>query len=167
VIEHDVMPMLLGQDGSDVEAVYDWLEWHTHYAGRGGIASFASSAIAIALWDIRGKRTGAPLSVMAGGAAQLCKAYRGGIDLKYLLERLLASVEGYLEAGFSGVKIKVDKDRLEEGTERVSAVRELIGPDIAFMVDANYALSVERAIAAAKAFKPYNIVWFEEPTIPG
>ena len=34
------------------------------------------------------------------------------------------------------------------------------------MVDANDGMSVERAIAAAKAFKPNNILWFEEPTIP-
>ena len=34
------------------------------------------------------------------------------------------------------------------------------------MVDANYALDVERAIAAANAFKPYNLVWFEEAIMP-
>ena len=34
------------------------------------------------------------------------------------------------------------------------------------MVDANYALSVEQSIAAAKAFQPFDLVWFEEPTIP-
>ena len=45
-------------------------------------------------------------------------------------------------------------------------MREAIEPDIAFMVDANYALDVERAIAAANAFLPYNLVWFEEPIIP-
>jgi L-alanine-DL-glutamate epimerase-like enolase superfamily enzyme len=34
------------------------------------------------------------------------------------------------------------------------------------MVDANYSMSVEQAIEAANAFKPYDILWFEEPTIP-
>ncbi len=45
-------------------------------------------------------------------------------------------------------------------------MRKLLGPDLTFMVDANYALSVEDAIAASLAFKPHNILWFEEPTIP-
>jgi L-alanine-DL-glutamate epimerase-like enolase superfamily enzyme len=45
-------------------------------------------------------------------------------------------------------------------------VRELIGPDIAFAVDANYSMSVDQAIDAARAFKPFNLLWFEEPTIP-
>ncbi len=45
-------------------------------------------------------------------------------------------------------------------------MREVIGPDVAFMVDANYAMTVDQAVAAAEAFKPYDILWFEEPTIP-
>ncbi|MGI9492892.1 MAG: mandelate racemase/muconate lactonizing enzyme family protein, partial [Geminicoccaceae bacterium] len=93
-------------------------------------------------------------------------AYRGGIDLNFPLEKLLASIQGYLDQGFNAVKIKVGKPDLDEDVARVKAVRELIGPDIAFMVDANYALSVEQAIAAAKAFKPFDLVWFEEPIIP-
>ena len=166
MIAYDIAPALLQQDGRDVEAIYDWLGWHTHYVGRGGIAGFANSAVDIALWDIRGKRTGTPLWQMAGGAAQRCQAYRGGIDLDYSEEKLLISVGGYLAAGFHGVKIKVGKARLEEDVARVAAVRNLIGPDIAFMVDANYSLSVDQAIAAAQAFKPYHILWFEEPIIP-
>jgi len=47
---------------------------------------------------------------------------------------------------------------LTEDVERVKAVRDLIGPDIAFMVDANYSMSVEESIAAAEAFKPYDIL---------
>lgn len=166
VIEHDIKPALLGQNGNDIEAIYDWLEWHTHYVGRGGIAGFANSAVDIALWDIRGKQSGRPLWNMAGGTSRHCKAYRGGIDLNYSTEKLLRSIQGYLDAGFNGVKIKVGKEHLEEDVARVAAVRELIGPDIALMVDANYSLSVEQAITAAKAFSTYNIVWFEEPIIP-
>ncbi|MEM7045335.1 MAG: mandelate racemase/muconate lactonizing enzyme family protein, partial [Pseudomonadota bacterium] len=71
-----------------------------------------------------------------------------------------------LDQGFNAVKIKVGKVDLAEDVARVQAVRKLIGPDIAFMVDANYALSVNQSIAAAEAFKPYDLVWFEEPIIP-
>ncbi len=45
-------------------------------------------------------------------------------------------------------------------------MRELIGPDVTFMVDANYSMSVETAIRAARAFAPFDLLWFEEPTIP-
>ncbi len=166
MIEHDLTPFLVGQDGEDVEALYDAMQWHVHYVARGGVASFAISAVDIALWDLRGKRTGQPLWKMAGGAAQSCKAYCGGIDLGFDLPKLLASVQGYLDRGFNGVKIKIGQPTLEEDISRIAAVRDLIGPDVAFMVDANYSMSTEQAIAAAKAFKPFDLMWFEEPIIP-
>ena len=55
---------------------------------------------------------------------------------------------------------------LDEDIARIAAVRDLIGPDIAFMVDANYSMSVDQAIEAARAFQPFDLLWFEEPTIP-
>lgn len=166
MIERDLAPALLGKDGSDIEGLYDFMEWHIHYVGRGGIASFAISALDISLWDIRCKKAARPLWKMAGGAGNTCKAYCGGIDLQFPLEKLLDNIRGYLAGGFNAVKIKIGREKLEEDIERIKAVRELIGPDLTFMVDANYSMSVEKAIRAAKAFKPYNIYWFEEPTIP-
>lgn len=163
MIEHDLMPFLIGQDATDVEGLYDAMQWHVHYVARGGIASFAISAMDIALWDLRGKRTNTPLWQMAGGSAQFCKAYCGGIDLGFELPKLLASVEGYLARGYNGVKIKVGRS---DDVKRVAAVRDLIGPDVAFMVDANYSMTVDQAIEAARAFEKYDILWFEEPIIP-
>jgi L-alanine-DL-glutamate epimerase-like enolase superfamily enzyme len=49
---------------------------------------------------------------------------------------------------------------------RVRAVRELVGADVALMVDANYSLDEAQAIAAARAFAPFGLLWFEEPTLP-
>ena len=166
MIDYDMAPALVGKDGSQVEDIYDFLEWHIHYVGRGGIASFAISAIDIALWDIRCKKAGKPLWKMAGGTDNTCKAYCGGIDLNFSLEKLLSSIQGYLDRGVNAVKIKMGRPQLEEDIERVAAVRKLIGNDITFMVDANYSLTVDQAIKAAKAFKAYNIYWFEEPTLP-
>ena len=163
---HDLAPFLKGQDDADVEGLHDAMQWHVHYVARGGVASFAISAIDIALWDIRCKRAGKPLWQMAGGASDRCKAYCGGIDLAFPLPKLLDSMQSYLDRGFNGVKIKIGQPTLAEDVERVRAVRELIGPDAAFMVDANYSMSVEEAIEAAKAFAPSDLLWFEEPTIP-
>ncbi len=166
MLEHDLAPLLIGRDATQIDALYEAMLWHIHYVGRGGIASFAISAVDIALWDLRGKTSGQSLVTMAGGASDRCKAYCGGIDLKFPLDKLLASVQSYLDRGFNGVKIKVGQPALGDDVARVRAVRELIGPERALMVDANYALSVPQAIAAANAFKPFNLVWFEEPTIP-
>ena len=166
MIEDDLAPLLTGRDAEAVEDLYEAMQWHVHYVGRGGIASFAISAVDIALWDLRGKRTGQPLWKMSGGASDRCRAYAGGIDLNFPLPKLLDQISGYLAAGFDGVKIKIGQPTLEQDVERVRAVRELIGPDVTFMVDANYSMSVDQAIQAAQAFAPYDITWFEEPTIP-
>ena len=166
MIEHDFKKALIGMNGSDIDGLYDFMEWHIHYVGRGGIASFAISAIDIALWDIKCKRLGQPLWQVAGGANNTCKAYCGGIDLMFPLEKLLNNIKGYLDRGFKAVKIKIGRENLQEDLDRIKAVRELIGPDVTFMVDANYSMSIEKAIEAANAFKEYDIHWFEEPTIP-
>ncbi|MEM6965665.1 MAG: mandelate racemase/muconate lactonizing enzyme family protein [Bacteroidota bacterium] len=166
MIVHDFTPALIGKDGSDIEHLYDFMEWHIHYVGRGGIASFAISAIDIALWDIRCKSLGQPLWQVAGGADKTCKAYCGGIDLMFSKEKLLANIQGYLDSGFNAVKIKIGREKLEEDLERIAAVRHLIGDEVTFMVDANYSMNVAQAIEAANAFKKYDIYWFEEPTIP-
>ncbi len=166
MLEHDFAPALIGQDGTDVDGLYDFMEWHIHYVGRGGIASFAISTIDIALWDIKCKKAGLPLWKMAGGQGNTCKAYCGGIDLQFPIPKLLKNMEGYLAAGFNAVKIKIGRENLEEDLERIKAVREFIGPDVTFMVDANYSMSKEKAIKAIEGFKDQNITWFEEPIIP-
>lgn len=166
MIECDLAPILVGKDASSVEILNETMQWHIHYVGRGGIASFAISALDIALWDLRGKERGLPLKDLVGGASSRCRAYRGGIDLAFSLPKLLSSIEGYLEAGFNGVKIKLGQSDVQMDIDRVAAVRKLIGNDHTFMVDANYSMSIDEAIFASKAMEEFDILWFEEPTIP-
>lgn len=166
MIEHDLAPYLVGRNAADVEGLHDAMQWHLHYVARGGVASFAISAVDIALWDIRGKAAGQSLVRMAGGAADRCRAYCGGIDLAFSPSKLIAQTEGFLDAGFNGVKIKVGQPALADDVARARAVREVLGPERAFMVDANYSMTVDEAIDAANAFKEFDLLWFEEPTIP-
>ncbi len=166
MIVHDLTPFLLGKDPADIESLHDGMQWHVHYVGRGGVASFAIAALDIALWDIRGKQNDLPLWKMSGGQSDRCKAYCGGIDLNFSEKKLLDNISGYLDRGVNGIKIKVGREYLKEDVERVRKVRSHIGPDIAFMVDANYSMDVSKAIEAAHEFAPYDLLWFEEPIIP-
>lgn len=166
MIEHDLAPFLIDQHADDVEALYEAMQWHVHYVARGGVASFAISALDIALWDLRCKHNGKALWQATGGHSDRCHAYCGGIDLNFPLPKLLGNIDSYLDAGFNGVKIKIGQPSLAEDVARIAAVRERIGPDVTLMVDANYSMSVEQAINAAQAFAPFDLYWFEEPTIP-
>ena len=166
MLQEDIAPFIQGMQAEKVEHIYDETQWHLHYVGRGGISSFAISAVDIALWDLRGKKNNKSLLTMAGGNNVSCKAYRGGIDLGYSQPKLVESVSSYLDEGFNAVKIKVGHPDLSTDISRVQAVRHAIGPETVFMVDANYSYSIKQAINAAKRFEDYNVYWLEEPIIP-
>lgn len=136
MLRHDLAPLLVGRAADDIATLHEAMQGHVHDVGRGGIASFAISALDTALWDLRGLRLGQPLWRMAGGAGRQCKAYAGGIDLNFPLPKLLDQVRGYLVRGFNAVKIKVGQPDLAVDVARVAAVRELIGAQRTLMVDA-------------------------------
>jgi L-alanine-DL-glutamate epimerase-like enolase superfamily enzyme len=166
MIEYDLKSFLIGKDASCIERLWEDMNWKIHYVGRGGISSFAISAIDIALWDLRAKKADEPLWKLLGGANNSTKCYAGAIDLNFPMEKLLNNIQHYLEQGFKAVKIKLGQETLDEDINRVAEVRKLIGQDIVFMVDANMKWSIETAIKAAKQLRQYNVLWLEEPTIP-
>lgn len=166
LIEKELIPYVQGKDSRRVEAHWHKMNEVLHYVGRGGILSFAISAVDIALWDIRCKRLNQPLWQVAGGHSNSTRCYAGGIDLNFSKEKLLSNIQGYLDRGFKSVKIKVGQPNMQDDIDRIRAVRELIGNDISFMIDANYSLTVPQAIKLGRAVEDVNIDWFEEPTNP-
>ena len=166
ILDHDLAPLLKSEDPRRIEQLWKKMWWHLHYVGRGGIASFAISAVDIALWDLHAKRVGEPLWRVLGGHDNAVKVYAGGIDLKLSLDELREQTNRNLKRGYRAIKMKVGHDRLAADVERVAAMRELLGPDLPLMVDANMRWSVEQAIRASHAFADYDVYWLEEPTIP-
>jgi len=166
LIEVDLKPQLLGKDADRIEQIWESMWRHTHYVGRGGLVSFAMSAVDIALWDLKGKKEKEPLWKLLGGHSGGANAYAGGIDLQLGPEELLEQTRCNMDKGFRAIKIKVGRDKLSEDLERVRAVRDFIGPDMPLMVDANMRWTAETAIKAARKFRDYDVFWLEEPTIP-
>ncbi len=166
LIDKDLKSILLGADANRIEQIWDRMWRHLHYVGRGGLVSFAMSAVDIALWDLKGKRENLPLWKLLGGYSGQARAYAGGIDLQLDPDELAEQTRCNLRKGFRAIKIKVGREKLSEDVTRVQAVRECIGPDMPLMVDANMRYSVEQAISAARKFRDFDVYWFEEPTIP-
>ncbi len=166
LLNDELREWIVGRDATDIREIWEDMQWKLHYVGRGGLLSFAVSAVDIALWDIRCRRLAQPLWKVAGAHGNTAASYAGGIDLGFDEKKLLDNVQGYLDRGFDAVKIKVGKKDYKEDVQRVAAVRERIGADTRFMVDANYSMTREGAIRFAKAIEQYDITWFEEPTIP-
>src|SRR3546814_20255395 len=70
---------------------------------------------------------------------------------------------GYVDLGYTGVKMKCGGLDIKGDVERISKVREAIGPDVRLMIDANAAYTLEEATDAIRAFADYDTFWFEEP----
>jgi L-alanine-DL-glutamate epimerase-like enolase superfamily enzyme len=114
----------------------------------------AMGAVGIALWDLVGKALGQPVWKLAGGVQEKVFAYAAGGYYEEGKEKedLAAELKGYVDAGFKAVKMKVGWPgvTLKQDAERVSTVRETVGPDIELMVDANNGWDARTALRFAR-----------------
>jgi len=166
LIDVDLRPLVEAADAHDIAAIWQQMWRRLHYVGRGGLASFAISAIDICLWDLRARRAGLPLWRQLGGTDNRVPVYAGGIDLRFTVDELLEQTDRFRMQGFQAIKIKVGQADLNDDVQRVAAMREKLGAEFPLMVDANMGWDVEQAITAARALHEFNLYWLEEPTAP-
>lgn len=162
---------VIGADPFAVETIWTNMYRDAVLLGRCGAAVRAMSAIDVALWDLMGKVTSLPLHRLLGGPkASRVPAYASGgyyWDGVDPVEYVAREVSGYVEAGFTAVKIKVGRLSAEQEIRRARAAREAIGPDVILMMDANNAWpDAAAAIPAINALEEVNPFWVEEPLLP-
>ncbi|MCL8025496.1 L-fuconate dehydratase [Nocardioides bruguierae] len=85
--------------------------------------------------------------------------------LGYSDEKLARLCREAVDAGYSHVKLKVGAD-LADDVRRCSIAREVIGPDVHLMIDANQVWDVPQAIDWVKELAQFDPLWIEEPTSP-
>lgn len=166
LIEHDLAPLLVGRDATDVAGAWKLMWQRLLFVGRGGLAAFAIAAVDIALWDLAGLREEKPLYAVLGAEPRSIPAYGSGVDLPKPTPELLRQVEGFMARGFPGVKVKLGRADPREDEQRVAAVRKLIGDDRHLMVDANMSWTADEALERGRRLERFDLYWFEEPTIP-
>jgi L-alanine-DL-glutamate epimerase-like enolase superfamily enzyme len=71
-IDELIAPLCIGQDARQIAPLMLEVQKKLHVFGRGGALMYGVSAVDIALWDIAGKASNAPLYRLLGG---------GGADL--------------------------------------------------------------------------------------
>lgn len=141
--------------------------------GGHGERSVAVGTIDMAIWDAVAKIEGKPLFRMlsdmhghkanpkvfvyaAGGYY-----YPGKGD-----EALRSEMRGYLDRGYTVVKMKIGGASLEEDRRRIEAVLFEIGDEAQLAVDANGRFDLETAISYAKMLRDYPLFWYEEAGDP-
>ena len=164
LLRESLLPLLIGRDSRDIEALWRLAHNATHATTVGAITSLALAAIDTALWDLRCLRADQPLWRMAGGFSQSVPLYdteNGWLHLS--VDELVAGATAAQSRGWGGTKVKVGKPSGAEDVERLRAVRNAVGPHFDLMIDANQALTGAEAIRRAAAFAQLDLFWFEEP----
>ena len=162
LLSDDIAHAAIGRSAEPGEA-WQGLWEHLHEAGGGGITTIALAGLDLALWDAAARTREMPVSSLIGRRRDRVRAYGSGVNLHYTQDELLAQVQRWIDTGFTAVKIKVGKPDIAEDVDRVGAVRELLGPDHALMIDANQRWDLARATASVEALSPFDLAWIEEP----
>jgi L-alanine-DL-glutamate epimerase-like enolase superfamily enzyme len=141
--------------------------------GGHGERSVAVGTLDMAVWDAVAKIAGKPLfrllaerhRVTADPCVFVYAAggyYYPGKDLA----ALRGEMRGYLDRGYSVVKMKIGGATVAEDRQRIEAVLAEIGGGARLAVDANGRFDLETAIAYAKMLRDYPLFWFEEAGDP-
>jgi L-alanine-DL-glutamate epimerase-like enolase superfamily enzyme len=142
--------------------------------GGHGERSVAVGTIDMAVWDAVAKIEGKPLFQL------LAQRYGNGQPNRKVFvyaaggyyypgkddAQLKAEMRGYLDRGYSVVKMKIGGAPLADDCKRIEAVLRLLGPGQRLAVDANGRFDLKTAIAYAKALSQYDLFWYEEPGDP-
>jgi D-galactarolactone cycloisomerase len=191
---HKVAPLLtdgpdsldrfvIGRNPLEVGAI-----WREAYQSRwidGALAIGAMGAIDMALWDIAGKASGAPVHRLLGGAihsrvmayasasAFVSSSYEGSGPWRVKsAERLAQESRSYVQQGFKAIKFGWGNHFEPQDDDRLAAIREAIGPDVRLMIDFgnpaywSQGWNAAEAIRAARMLEKHGVFFFEEPMLP-
>lgn len=160
---------IIGDDPLATDMIWQKLYNGTRDQGQKGIMITALSGIDNALWDVKGKHFSCPAHVLMGGPlrskvpAYATGTYRRGTGPAQ--DYIRPEVQGYRDAGFKGVKLKIGFD-VNADARLIEEVRDTIGNDMALMIDANHGYSVKEAVELGRRVGGLDIGWFEEPVVP-
>lgn len=166
--------LLVGQDPLRNEALWRLMKNRAWWYGYGGgIASYAISAIDIALWDIKGKLLDVPVVDLLGGSVhERLPAIASSHAHHNSIPAMAEEAQGWLSTGLQGMKVGFGKrgdahlgyEHVRD-VEYVRAMREAIGEDKMLMIDCGIAVEwdVTTAVRRVQAFDEYGLTWIEEP----
>lgn len=159
MLDDTVIPMLIGREADDPQAISMLLQQKLVLFGRYGITIFALSGIDIALWDLKAKAAGKPLAELIGGRkrksvpayASLVRYGDPGVAAKFTAQAL---AEGY------------DYIKLHEVTREAIGACDAARGKAELMVDVNCNWPEPEAQNMAAWLAGINTFWLEEPTFP-
>ncbi len=143
-----------GENPTRIEHLWQKI-FRAHRNMRGGALMIHTLAgIDMALWDIAGKLWGVPVFRLLGGPT------RDRIRVYHTPQAKKVPPPGVFE--HSGTPADIERI-----VASIKAAREQVGPNGAVMFDAHSAVPPATLIQLAAAIKPYDLLFIEEPAVPG
>lgn len=157
--------LFIGQDPLDIVRHVRVIESVNFHSGR-------YWPLEVALWDLIGQVTGQPVATLFGNASKRVRAYASSGELRSP-EARAESALAFKQQGFGAMKIRIDRNRLDEGIAAVAATRSAVGADFDIMVDLNQSWRMAGDVEPALDFgsvrrtverlKELDVYWVEEP----
>jgi len=162
---HDFGEMLKGRKVAPLE-LYEAARRSLHFVGYQGLSMIAVSGLDMAAWDALAKAAGMPLCVLLGGSVGPVKAYNSnGLWLQEPEAVAAEAIELRDEGGFSGLKLRLGRERVRDDLATLRAVRQAVGEDMQLMVDFNQGLDLGEALLRCHAIDDFGLAWIEEPIV--
>jgi galactonate dehydratase len=177
----DFKPLLIGEDPTRIEHVYQKLYRHSFWR-LGVVGMSAISGIEQACWDIFGKEIGAPVHRLLGGAVRdrvRMYTHLGGGQMEKVYETfdpgpLVDLAAQVVERGYTAVKVVfipyseplMGPPAVKRVEAAMRALREGVGDAIDIMIDFHGRTYPATAIEYIEAMAPYRPYFCEEPVPP-
>jgi D-galactarolactone cycloisomerase len=162
LVDTVMSPLLTSRPFGSAAEAFSWLTERTAVlaiqSGEPGPMAQVVAGIDLALHDLCARRVGQPLWRYLGGDHDEVEVYASGINP----DRPQDVVSARLAEGYRAFKLKIGFGR-ERDLSNLSALREVLGPDMPLMVDVNQAWSLDEARDMAPHLEPFDLGWLEEP----
>ncbi|HND52645.1 MAG TPA: mandelate racemase/muconate lactonizing enzyme family protein [Pirellulaceae bacterium] len=152
-LARSLFELLDGENPTRIEHLWQKI-YRSHRDMRGGpFMTHTLAGIDMALWDITGKLWGVPAYRLMGGPTR---------DKVLVYPSAKATKVGAGPMPFGG-----SPEQLQRFVQMVEQARKQVGPDGLVMFDAHCALPPPFLIQLASLLKPYELLYLEEPAVPG
>ncbi|RJU36582.1 MULTISPECIES: mandelate racemase/muconate lactonizing enzyme family protein [Acidaminococcus] len=182
ILEQQMIPILLGEEASDIERLWQTMYWRTIASGRRSLTMGVISGIDTALWDLLGKASNMPISKLLGKQFDCIPTYASGgfYAPEKTIEDLGKEIAGYLKKGYRDAKIKIGRtlDRtgaplqymanqrgmvtIEEDWNRIKLAKSLLGKG-KLIVDTNASWSASKTVQMGPELLDMGVSVIEEP----
>lgn len=162
---HDLGELLKGQRVAPFD-FYEAARKSLQFVGYEGMSMIAVSGLDMAAWDAVAKAAGQPLCEVLGGSVGSVRAYNS--NGLWLQEPAVVAAEAAVlrdEGSFTGLKLRLGRDRIEDDLDTIAAVRESVGENMHLMVDFNQGFNLAEAMERCELIDDLGLTWIEEPIV--